>query len=1169
MPGEETAKTEDCHKFVTELQYKVLGNDTKYFYTVETVSQLKFVILSLLCFGAANAQSTLGVVLGNVSDPTGGAVAGAKVRLVNLGENVPRETVGSNLGSFEFQNVKPGTYSVEVTKAGFRTFFVKEVTLESRQTLRVDAKLEIGEVSQKVEVSADAGLIATDTGAISSSLTPEKVAGLPANFRASTNTTPYNLLQTLPGVQADNGIGLAIQGGLPAQSESSADGISITGVTGNSPNRNLFPSIESISEIRVQGVGNAAEFGQPGDVTIVSKGGSNVYHGALFWYHQNKALDALSFGQTTLPAKISNNFGGTLGGPVRIPKIYDGKNKTFFQFAWESLRYPRQATVGNTLPSDRLRAGDFTAEGVTVRDPLTGQPFAGNVIPSSRINAVAKAVIPFYPKINVGDGTRRSVNNFIDNRVANIESNQFDVRIDQTISPKHAVFGRYTWKKNPTLSPNNLTLPSDTNNTDHQQLVASHTWTIRPNLFNELRGGYSYAESRTDFPFDGRAFTNSLNLKDIQKDIFFNGLPNFSIDQYTGFSKGRPGFSISKNIQFIDNLTWIKGKHTFKFGGDIRNLQAKSALGFTTGNNYGDFSFTGGFSGNSWGDFLLGTPASSQIAVLSTDNDGRATHYKFYAQDSWRITNKLTIEAGVRWEFHPGYYDAGFNIANFDRTVPRTGRVIIMSDPKAKELVAPGAITSFNGCPGAAINGIGCTPIVTAKEAGLPEGLRNNYYAQFLPRLGFAYRLDNKTTIRASAGLYNMITLGSVFFSLTGTVQSDVRLFNNVGADGRPIFTLPDTRTPGSGIRSGAVGSFEFRTANQIDFKPPQMTQWSFSIDRQISKDTGLRLSYIGNKSTNLPWAPDLNQMTADTRFFSQRPNTDRPFPNWGLIFSRDAGANANYNSFQAEVNRRFTKGLSFQSSYTLAKALGDNAGPNPSGFAGETGGGRVTNSLNRAGDRGDIYAFRRHRGLVNLVYELPFGKGRQFMGNAHRLVDGVLGGWQLSSIMTLQTGPFLTPTVSVGDPSGTLATSRGAQRPDRVGAANGTLSNPTAAAWLDRSAFYCPGRSPGAANQYDCNVGVVPGRDIAPIGRFGNSGVGIVVGPGTWGWNMGLMKQVRITEKVAFRVEGSFTNVPNWNNLGDPVMNVNDNAFGVIRGARGVDFGGGRTGQVGARLQF
>ena len=1131
---------------------------------------LKQLLAGLLLFASISlGQSTLGVVLGNVTDPSGAAASGATVKLTNTGENTSRTVTSNDNGLYEFQNSKPGEYSIEISKPGFRTFVARNLTLVARQTLRVDAALTLGEVTQTVEVEATAGVIATDSPAISSNLTPEKVATLPANFRASTNTSPFGLLQTLPGVQADNGIGLSIQGGLPAQSESSTDGISITALTGNSPNRNLFPSIESISEIRVQGVGNAAEFGQPGDITIITKGGTNNWHGALFWYHQNKALDARSFGQTVLPAKVSNNFGGTLSGPVVLPKLYNGKNKTFFMFSWESLRYPRQSTVTNTVATANVKAGNFTTEGVTIRDPLTGQPFPGNIIPSARISPVSRAVVPLMASINFGDTTRRTPNNFIENRVANIESNQYDIRVDQTFGSSHNIFGRYTWKKNPTIAPNNHTLPSDTQAADLNQFVGAYTWTIRPNLLNEVRGGWSYSDSRSIFNFDGRSFTNSLGLNDIAKDIFFNGLPNFSIDQYTAFNKGRPGYSTSTNVQFIDNLTWIKGKHTFKFGGDMRKIRAESSLGFTTGNNYGDFTFNGTFSGNSFADFLLGTPSQSAIAVLTADNDGRAFHTKFYAQDSWRISPKLTMEYGVRWEYHPGYTDAGFNIANFDRNIPRTGQVVVMNDPKAKTLVAPGAALSFNACPGAPVNGIPCTPIVSASEAGIPNGLRENYYTQFLPRLGFAYRLNDKTTIRAGAGMYNMIILGSVFFSLTGTVQSDVRNFNNVGADGRPIFTFPNTRTPGSGIRGGSIGTFEFRTANQIDFRPPQMYQWSFSIDRQLSSSTGLRLSYIGNKSSHMPWAPDINQMQPDTRFFSQRSNLDRPFPNWGLIFSRDAGANTNYNSAQIEVNRRFSKGLSFTSAYTLAKGLGDNAGPNPGGFAGENGGGRVTNSLNRAGDYGEIYATRRHRFLVNMVYDLPFGKGRSFMGSANKAVDAIFGGWQISSVLTLQSGPYLTPTVSVGDPSGTNATSRGAQHPDRVGAANGSVENPTADRWLDRSAFYCPGRAPGAANQYDCLVGVVPGRDLAPIARFGNAGVGIVKGPGTFALNMGMSKQFAITEKIAFRLEGSFTNLPNWVNLGDPVLNVNDNAFGIIRGARSVDFGGGRTGQIGARLQF
>ncbi|MBM3752691.1 MAG: hypothetical protein FJW38_01775 [Acidobacteria bacterium] len=1120
-----------------------------------------------MCAAAAYAQSTFGVVLGDVRDSSGAIVRDAKVKLTNTAENVSRETTSNANGSFEFQNVKAGPYAVSVSAAGFRTFNAASLELVARQTLRVDAALQVGDVTQVIEVTTAAGVIATDSPAIASSLSPEKVLNLPSNLRAAGNTSPYGLLQTLPGVQSDNGSGFSIHGGLPAQSEASVDGISITQLTGNSVQQNQFLSVESISEIRVQGVGNTAEFGQPGDITVTSKSGTNQYHGAAFWYHQNRALDARAFSQPSLPAKVSNTFGYTMGGPVLIPKLYSGKNRTFFYFTWESMRLPRQGTVQNTVPTSFVKNGDFSREpGVTIRDPFTRTPFPGNVIPSSRINAVARAILPFYPDINFGDTARRANGNYRANRRIDVESDQYEVRVDHTFNERHSLWGRFNTKSNPSSGANNLTLPNDTNRAKFYQGTATWTWTIKPTLLNEFRFGEVITDSATIFNFDGRAFTNSLNLRDIQKDIFFNGLPAFGITNYTGFSKGRPGFGFSSNSQFVNNVTWIHGRHTIKTGIDIRRLVGQSALGFTTGNNYGDFSFSGNFAGEPFADFLLGTPVSSAIAVVSRDNDGRAKHYKAYIQDTFQISKKLTMDIGVRYELHPGYADAGLNIANFDRNVPRTGRVVIMSDPKAREFVAPGAALSFNACPGAAINGVPCTPIVTAKEAGIPEALRNTYKTQFLPRIGFAYRVNDKTTLRLTYGQYNMILLGSIFFSLTGTVQSDVRNFNNVSATGAPIFTLPDTRTPGSGVRTGAQGTFEFRTANQIDLKPPTMSQWGLSLDRQIGRNLGLRLSYVGNKSSHLPWAPDVNQMPSSNRFFSQRNSLDRPFPNWGLIFSRDAGANAFYNELQWELNRRFSNGLSFTSAYTWAKNLADNAGPAPGSFAGETGGGRVTDSYNRRGDRGDVYATRRHRFINTMVYELPFGAGRKYMSGANRAVDAILGGWQLSSILSLQSGPFLTPTFNGGDPSGTNAASRGASRPDRLG--NGEVASPNREGWLDRNAFVCPGRAPGAL-QFNCAVGVRPGSDPDPIARFGTSGVGIVNGPGTFGLNMAMSKRFRIAERLSLRAEGSFTNLPNWTNLGDPVLDIANNNFGRITGTRGVDFGGARTGQVSLRLEF
>ena len=1135
---------------------------------------LCFFLSALVLASAAWAQSTLGVVLGTVKDASGGAIAGATVKITNVGENTSRDTKSNASGDFEFQNAKAGVYAITVSQPGFKGTKETGIQLAARQTIRVDATLEVGEVTQTVEVSANAGVIATDTPVVSSTLTPEKLLSLPVNVRGGGSTSPYAIIASLPGVQSDNGGGYAIQGGVPAQTESSNDGISITAVTGNSPNRNLFPSTESIAEIKVQGVGNAAEYGTPGDITTISKSGTNDYHGALFWYHQNRAMDSRSFNQVTLPSKISNAFGVTAGGPVWIPRFYSGKNKTFFFFTYEGFRLPRQGTINNRVPTARMKGGDFSNEILpnnTLRDPAASNaPFPNNTIPTSRFNAAARAVLPFYPNPNFGNLDRVVAVNFVDNRIADIRSNQFDLRVDQQFGTSHTVFGRYSQKQNPSTSPNNLLLPADTSFNDYKQAMMNYTWTIRPNLLNQFIGGISFSKSGAEFPFDGRSFMNGLNFQDIQKDIFFNALPNFSIDQLTGFNKGRPGRGASWNTQFIDNLTWTTGKHTLKFGGDIRKLRAESNLGFTTGDNYGDYNFRGTFTGAPFGDFLLGTPADTSVAVVQFDNDGRATHYKFYAQDSFRASRRLTLEAGLRWEFHPGYTDAGLNIANFDRNVPRTGRVVIPSDPKALALVSPAVLASVNACPGAAVNGAACTPFVTAKDAGIPEGLRNNYYTQFLPRLGFAYRYNDKTTIRGNFGMFNMILLGSVFFSLTGTVTSDVRAFNNVSATGSPIFTLPQTRPANaSGVRAGSLGTFEFRTANQINFRPPQMYQWSLTIDRELMRNTALRLSYIANKSTHMPWAPDLNQAPSSTQYFANRPLSDRPFPHWGLIYSRDAGANSIFNSFQGELNRRFTSGLTYNLAYTISKHLGDAAGPNPSSFAGETGGGRVTNSYDRRADRGDVYATRRHRMVNTFVYELPFGKGRRFMAQSNAFADAALGGWSLSSLIILQSGPFMTPVVSIGDPSGSNATRRGTQRPDRVGVADGGVAAPNRVQWLDRNAFFCPGRAAGAANQFDCNVGVRPGLDPAPLGRFGNSGVGIVTGPGTFTWNAAMQKRFMFTERVGLRLEGSFTNLPNWTNLGDPVMNVADPAFGRITGTRGSDFGGNRTGQVSLRLEF
>ena len=341
--------------------------------------------------------------------------------------------------------------------------------------------------------------------------------------------------------------------------------------------------------------------------------------------------------------------------------------------------------------------------------------------------------------------------------------------------------------------------------------------------------------------------------------------------------------------------------------------------------------------------------------------------------------------------------------------------------------------------PGPGLPGVPCTPFVTNTQAGLPDGLRKSHQFNFFPRFGFAYRpfSDGNTVVRGGFGIYDAPLLGAVLYSLTGTAQTDVRTFNNVGPNGSPLFAWPNTRTGGSGVSADNYGSAYFGTANGIDLKNPYMIQWNFSLDRNIGFNTGLRISYIGSHSVNLGWSQNYNQSPYSTTFYARQPLTSRPFPYWGPeVENRDSGGTAFYHSLQAEANRRFQNGLTFTGAYTLAKNVTDTGGPNPTSFGGETGNGRNLDAYNRAGSRGDAYGTRRHRFISTAVYELPVGRGRTYMNHTNRLVDAIAGGWQVSTIFLVQTGPYETPYFSsgIGDPSGTGSGFYRNQRPDRIG---------------------------------------------------------------------------------------------------------------------------------------
>jgi hypothetical protein len=1114
---------------------------------------LSFLLLGWLgCFHLSLAQSTFSTLVGTIADSAQAVVPGATVTVTNKGTSAVRTATTDNAGNYILANLEAGEYQITVEAKGFRKTLFQTVTLRARETVRLDAQLEVaGAITETVTITASTG-VTTETPTIAVTKTSRELLELPVPFRASGSTSPISTLTTQPGVQIDNSGNLSLAGSQRYSTSVSIDGISTVSVRSNGPINELFPSVESIAEIRVSQINNNAEFAQSGDITTISKTGTNEFHGGVFLYHQNRALDATNpfvtpnatTGIRPKPFKISNDFGVTVGGPVRIPFLYNGKDKTFFFTTYEGARLRRQTQLVYSVPPSAWRTGNMASVTTAIKDPLTGLQFPGNVIPTSRINPVSAATLSlFYPQPNTGAATATS-NNLSQLFSAPTDSNQFDVRIDQNLSDRQSIFGRYTWKDIKAQSYEGGILPPIGAVRRPQKVWAftgAYNFTIRTNLLNEFRGGLSGRNVLKDFNLDGTAVVKQLGLQGLSSNLPKTpGAPNIGVTGFTTTGISRGFTTTDRTYQFLDNVTWTKSRHTVKFGVDMRRLSTTDLLSFTTGDDFGDYTFDGtvtgtggnGVIGHPFAAFLLGIPDRTQYANTGPDIDGTVWHQGFFIQDDWKITPRLTLNLGLRYELHPPFTEKTYNITNFDRP---TGNAIVPNE-QALKAASPGFVAS-----------IGTSKVVTAKTAGVPEVLRTTDYNNFAPRIGFAFRPFNnaRTVVRGGYGIYTVSILGSVFYSLTGIHTSDVRAFSNsFNASRVPAFQFP-LPFPGGTGSVPVVGTQDFRTANQQDYADPYNQQWNLTFEQEVGWDTAVRLTYNGQHAVKLSVSPDLNQIPTNTQGFATA-NAKRPYPNWNIIFTRDNGATSNYHGLTAEVNKRFSKGLQFTSSWAWSKNLSDGEGSAPGSFSAENGGGRLLDRFNRHADYGNVAFTRRHRALTTFIWEVPVGKGRSYLGDIHRAVDAVLGGWQMSGIVLFQTGAFLTPTFTGTDPSGTGASRRASQRPDLTG--DPIPAQQTSAAWFTRAAFTAPANN---------------------IGRYGLASVGSLVGPGTKNFSMGLAKKFRFTEKTGLQFQADFSNVFNHLNLGNPSTNTSSSAFGTITGTQSAEGTGPRVIQMGLRLFF
>ncbi|HVP48172.1 MAG TPA: TonB-dependent receptor [Bryobacteraceae bacterium] len=1121
----------------------------------------------------AIAQSTHGAITGTVTDASGAVIPGAKVEALNQGTGIARSMVTDAQGDYLFLNLDPSTYSITVSSQNFTTEKNTDIVLPARETVRADIQLELSVGVEQVMVIGGQE-VTTEVPTRFTSHTGDEINSLALNFRATPNPSPIVVANLAPGVQSDGSGNITFSGQLPTATSFSLDGISTQLPRYGGPTKDLFPSVEGIAEFRVNTAANSAEYSQVTDLTVISRSGTNDFHGGGYWYFQRKDFDSKDQISGIIPNGDADDFGASLGGPLPIPGLYKGKDRTFFYFDYEGIRLNSNTLISTFTPPTQWRSGDFSGSGATaIIDPLNGQPFPGNMIPANRINSVSAKALPLFFPTPTSSGALLSSPNLVQSFPGSYNLDNFDGRIDHSFTPNHRVWFRVTQKNIPSIGTDaalgaggagdttyNPLMGSFTTSSDLWNFGGSYSWLIRPNLINEFRAGYSRANFNFSYPQakQGDADITSLGITGLpgSPKNGLGGVPVFYIGDFLGGQTnpfGHPRVNKNGVLEFGDSLSWVMGSHNLKFGGEFRRLNYQDNITFLLGDEYGDYFFTGNYTlptgaKNSdvygFADYLLGFVADAQQAQNGPDGKPFGYHYGGYAQDKWRLRPNFTINYGIRYEVNTPFDDETNQLGNFDRRFPG-GRLVVQGQ-KGLSLINP-----------LWKQAVGNTPFVTNDQAGLPHTLRYTYWENIQPRLGFAWKPfnDEGTVIRASAGIYSVPVLGAVLYSLLGV---DTSYF----ADYPSTATNPRT-FPNVFSGSNAVAPHpSYRRANQYDLKDPRVIQWNFSIEHDIGFRTLARASYTGSHTYNLIYSPDLNQMAPNTLGYSALTATpalrqqNLRYPNFAEVLTRDNGPSDKYEALTLELNRRFSSNLTFQTNYTWAhndtNALG--VAPTsaiPTGGQGDNGQ-NVSNYYDIRSDTGNAFYTRRHRFVNTFVYNLPFGRNKRFMGKVSRAGDLFVGGWSVTGVTLLQTGPWQTPyfPTSLSDPSGTNPSQRSVkqQRPDCVAGQTGYLSNPTTAVY------------------YNVNAFTVPGNDI---GRFGNCGVGILQGPGTATFSMSAGKTFPITERFRLRYEAQFANLFNVVNRDVPNVNVSGSSFGLISQSQLVEQAGPRTIQMMLRLQF
>ena len=1121
--------------------------------------RLGTIVAAFLFAGAPiQAQSTFGTVLGTVKEPSGAVVPNAKVEIVNQGKSTVKSTVTDQSGTYQFVNIDAGSYSVSVEAVGFQKVQFSPFELSARETMRLDADLKLATQQQTVNVeSASEAVVQTDASNVSVTKGSLELTNLPVAIttRSIGSTSAFSTLTAQPGVQTDASGNISVAGTTPSQLSITIDGISSVGPGSLGALGELFPSFNAIEEIKISETLNPAEYGGVADITTVSKSGSNQFHGGAFENLQNSEMNASDTFSHATPTIKLNDFGIFGGGPVVLPGLYNGHNKTFFFGSFEALRLPKQYNVVESVPTLAMRNGNLSA----YPDALTGYP--GNIIPPNQISPYSQKVLgAYYPLPNYGN-LNSVANNYLASFNVPINSAQGDVRVDQVLNSKQLLYARYTYKNRRVLdyakdssgNPGSELLGSTSRPEIYNAATAAHNWMITPALVNEIRGGFTRIHRDVTFGVTAQESANLLGLTNLPGPLPPGyDVPTISIAGFVGIHSPT-SYLIRKEgtSQVLDTLTYSKGQHTMKFGGDIRKLSSLHTQVFSD-YRLGSYQFNGSAlsallgpgAGTPYASFLLGYPDSTTIAtVINPDTYAYSWHYAAFAQDDWKVSPRLTLNFGLRWEYHPSFHDHNQNLANFDPNYTSTqdgqtvNGAVILPSTKTYSILNQGFVQA-----------IAPTPILTAAQAGIPSNLRFPNYTDFAPRVGFAWRLfgDNKTVLRGGYGRFIEALLASGAIDGWAVESSNVGTFtNSLNSNGAPAYSLPYSFP--SNISQ--PGTQFFNLASNLHYKDPYVQQWNLTLERDLGKGIGIRASYDGNHGSNLGVVSNIDQLQPNTQGYNALSGSV-PFPLMADILSQESAGYSNYNSGTIAVHKR-SSDLQFELSYAYSRNLTNTNGAATSSansFVNEMGN-TLSDPAHPGLDYGNTPYTRRHRVLATFLYELPFGKGRAFLNSSNGLIDRVAGGWELSGVCVFQSGPFMTVTTN-SDPSGTgynLYNANGG-RADRISGVS-PYAGQSINSWINQSAYSDPGDN---------------------IGRFGNASQGDVVGPGSQIVSLSVLKRIPVTERIHVQFGAQVANLFNHPNYAPPsILTVGVPAFGQITSLQNAEGGGPRSVQLAGRVTF